>query len=283
MLFADIHAHIQQHDPSEVSDIIRRAKTVNVGAIFVSGTTVEDTQRCLDLADEHESLFAGVGWHPTEIERPLSEDDLAQLDRMASHRRVVVMSEIGIDHQDYVLERPAPDNRAWSDIQEEALRAQIEIARKHRLPIVFHVREPADDPDAESAWPQALRILRDTGAGDLGGAAHYFQGNKETAHKVLDSGFNISFARPLIRLRHLWEIAGEIPMDRIVFESDSYPQPFKKDRLKWTEPHHVLEVASRLAELRGISLDEVRETTSQNVLRMLGEGGDVVRSALQAE
>jgi TatD DNase family protein len=283
MMFADIHAHIQQHDPSEVSGIVTRARDAGVGAIFVSGTTVDDSRRCIELAEGYDALFAGIGCHPTELEGPLTGEDLRQLDLMAAHERVVALSEVGIDHQAHVLERPAPGRRAWTDVQEEAFVAQIGIARKHSLPLVFHVREPGDDPDAGSAWPHALRILRETGAGEPGGAAHYFQGNRETAFAALDAGFDISFARPLIRLRHLWEIAREIPADRIVLESDSYPQPFKRDRSKWTEPWHVLEVATRLAELRGESLEEVREMTSANALKMLGRRADVVRKALGAE
>jgi TatD DNase family protein len=148
---------------------------------------------------------------------------------------------------------------------------------------VFHVREPGDNPDAGAAWPHALRIMRETSAGEIGGAAHYFQGNMETAKAVLDAGFWISLARPLLSLRHLKEIAREIPFDRIVLESDSYPQPFKEDRMRWTEPRHVAEVAARLAEIRGVSLEEVCERTSENALRMMGRRGEVVRGALEGE
>jgi TatD DNase family protein len=168
-------------------------------------------------------------------------------------------------------------------VQEEAFRAQIETARKHGLALVFHVREPGDNPDAGMAWPHALRILRETSAGDLGGAAHYFQGNMETAKAVLDAGFCISLARPLLSLRHLKEIAREISFDRIVLESDSYPQPFKQDRMRWTEPHHVAEVAAKLGEIRGVSLQEVCQRTSENALRMMGRRGEVVRRALEGE
>jgi TatD DNase family protein len=280
MKFIDIHAHIQQHDPGELSDILQRAIDASVGAIVVAGVTVEDSRRCVELANRYPQLLSGIGVHPTDLTGPLTGADVASLDQLAEDRNVVVMSEVGIDHQQHVLERPTPDGMNWKEIQGEAFRAQIEIARKHGLPIVFHVREHGDDPSANSAWPAAWQVLRDTSAAELGGAAHYFQGDVATAQKLVDSGFMVSFARPLLRLRRLQEAAAFLPMDRIVLESDSYPQPFKKDRLKWTEPWHVSQVASRLAEIRGISVHEVMERTSENALTMMGDRNKVARKLL---
>ena len=281
MKFIDAHAHIQQHDPPELDDILRRATDANVGAIVIAGVTVEDSARCLELAKRYPQLLAGVGVHPTDLTGPLTADDVSALDRLAEDQNVVVMSEVGIDHQQHILERPNPGPASWVDIQAEAFRVQIEVARKHALPVVFHVREPGDDPSANSAWPVAWDILRETSAADLGGAAHYFQGDVATARALVDAGFMVSFARPLLRLRRLQEAAAFLPMDRIVLESDSYPQPFKKDRLKWTEPWHLAEVAARLAELRGMSVHHVMERTSENALVMMGDRSEAVRRLLE--
>ena len=281
MKLIDVHAHIQQHDPGELEGILTRAAEAAVGAIIASGVTVEDSRRCIELAERHPSIFAGVGVHPTDLSGPLTNADLDALDAMAKLPQVVVMSEVGIDHQPNILERPAPGGRAWADIQEEAFRQQIEIVRRHGLPVVFHVREPDDDPAAQSAWPVALRVLSETAAGGLNGAAHYFQGDVSTARQVLDAGFMVSLAMPLLRLNRLQEVAAEIPFDRIVLETDSYPQPFKKDRAKWTEPRHVLTVAERLAEIRGVTLDEVAQRTSENALLMLGSRGEQIRKLLE--
>lgn len=280
MRLLDVHAHIQQHEPGELEGILARADDAGVGAIIVAGVTVEDSRRCIDLAERHPSLFAGVGVHPTDLTGPLTEADLTALDEMAEHPRVVVMSEAGIDHQPHVLERSRADGREWADIQEEAFRQQIEIAHRHGLPVVFHVREPGDDPAAGSAWPVALRVLRESSAGETGGAAHYFQGDLSTARKILDAGFMVSLARPLLRLSRLQEVAARLPIDRIVIETDSYPQPFKKDRAKWTEPRHALSVAEKLAEIRGLTVEMVAERTSENALSMLRGRGEQVRAML---
>lgn len=281
MKLIDTHAHIQQHDPDQLEGILNRSGEAGVGAIIAAGVTVEDSQRCIELATTHREIFAGVGVHPTDLAGPLEEDDLENLDLMATDDNVVVMSEIGIDHQAHVLARDSATGRSWVEIQDEAFRLQIEIARRHSLPLVFHVREPDDDPDANSAWPVAMRALNETSATELGGTAHYFQGNAETAKAMLDSGFMISFARPLLRLKRLQEIAKWIPLDRVLLESDSYPQPFKKDRVKWTEPRHLQEVAESLAQIRGITVEEVAERTSENALNMLGQRAGQVQSVVE--
>jgi TatD DNase family protein len=278
----DVHAHIQQHDDDELDGMLVRAAKAGVGAIIAAGVTVEDSRLCVELTERHPPIFAGVGVHPTDLSGPLSKADLDALDEMAEHPQVVVMSEVGIDHQSHVLERSVLGGLKWVDIQEEAFRQQIEIARLHGLPVVFHVREPEDDPGAQSAWPVALRVLLETSAGELGGAAHYFQGDAKTARQVLDAGFMVSLARPLLRLKWLQEVAAWAPIDRIVLETDSYPQPFKKDRAKWTEPRHVLAVADALAEIRGTSAEEVARRTTENALSMLGSGGDQVRTLVES-
>ncbi len=280
MRLIDTHAHIQQHDPAELSGILDRAEEARLGAVIAAGVTVDDSQRCIELAKDHELIFAGVGVHPTDLTGPLTNQDLSSLDEMAANKHVIVMSEIGIDHQAHVLARESDSNRPRAEIQEEAFRQQIDIARQHSLPLVFHVREPGDDPEANSAWPVAFASLEQTSGGDLGGTAHYFQGNADTARAVLDAGFMISFARPLLRLKRLQEIAKWLPADRMVLESDSYPQPFKKNRDNWTEPRHVLEVAECLAELRGVKLDKIAEVTSENALRMLGSHANTVEKRL---
>ena len=277
MKLLDAHAHIQQHDPNELYGIMERAAEARVGAIIVSGVTVKDSERCVALAREHSMLLGATGVHPTDLTGPLTTDELRRLDKMAADPVVVAMSEVGIDHQEHVLGRDRTFKQEWAEVQEEAFGQQIEIARKRSLPIIFHVREHADSPEPVSAWPSALRVIESTGAGEIGGAAHYFQGNMETARSVLDAGFMISFGRPLLRIERLREIAAWLPADRIVIETDSYPQPFKKDRSKWTEPRHLVEVAECLAAVRGISVQEVANITTQNALSIIRDAEGTVR------
>ena len=245
-MLTDIHTHIQQHDPSEVPGMLERAAETGVSTVIAAGTTIEDSLKAIQLAEQYPNIFAGVGIHPSDLEAQISTEDIAALDTLASHERVIVMSEIGIDHM------PNSPNHDW---QEEAFAAQIEIAKRHNLPVVFHVREHLDDLSRFEARSSALSILAEHDAGQLGGAAHYFQGDYEYAQKVLDLGLKISFAKPLLRSHELQDVAKRIPLDSIVLETDAYPQPFKKNRAKWTEPKDVRLVAKCLAEIRGVSLE----------------------------
>lgn len=245
-MLIDIHTHIQQHDPSEVPGMLQRAAEAGVSTIIAAGTTIDDSRKAIRLAETYPNVYAGAGIHPSDLEAPISSEDIAALDAMASHERVTVMSEIGIDHMPN-----SPDHR-W---QEEAFAAQIEIAKRHNLPVVFHVREHLDDLTRFDARGAALSILAEHDAGSLGGAAHYFQGDYDYARKVLDLGLKISFAKPLLRSAKLQEVARKVPLESIVLETDAYPQPFKKNRAKWTEPKDVRIVAEFLAQIRGISLE----------------------------
>ena len=245
-MLIDIHTHIQQHDPSEVQGMLERAADAGVSTVIAAGTTIDDSRKAIHLAETYPNVLAGVGIHPSDLEAPITSENIAALDTMASHERVTVMSEIGIDHM------PNSPNHEW---QEDAFAAQIETAKRHKLPVVFHVREHLDDLSRFEARASALSILAEHDVGQLGGAAHYFQGDYEYARKILDLGLKISFAKPLLRSSELQDVARRIPLEYIVLETDSYPQPFKKNRAKWTEPRDVRVVAKCLAEIKQISID----------------------------
>ena len=248
-MLIDIHTHIQQHDPSEVPGMLQRAAETGVSTIIAAGTTIDDSRKAIRLAETYPNVFAGVGIHPSDLEAPITSEDTAALNMMASHERVTVMSEIGIDHM------PNSPDHCW---QEEAFAVQIQIAKRHDLPVVFHVRERLDDLSRFEARASALSILAETDAGQLGGAAHYFQGDYEYACKVLNLGFKISFAKPLLRSPELQDVAKRIPIDSIVLETDTYPQPFKKNRAKWTEPKDTRLVAECVAEIKGVPLEVLK-------------------------
>ena len=261
-MFIDLHTHIDQYVPDELPGMIERARDVSVGAIIAAGVTVESTRRCLELAGEYEYVFAGVGVHPSDLTGELDNDALDQLRTMAADDRVVVMSEVGLDHQEQ-----SPDQ----GLQERAFRAQIGIAHETDLPVVFHMREATAD---------MLRVLKDERVADLGGAAHYFQGSHDDATGVMDLNCYISLAKPLLRLPELQEVAKNVPLEWIVLETDCYPQPFKGKREKWTEPKDVPMVAAKLAELKGIDVAEVMEATTSNALKMLRHRAERVSAVL---
>ena len=264
-MLIDIHTHLDQHDRAELPEILDRAVSAGVNAVVIAGTTVDSSRECIGLANADSRVFAGVGVHPTDIDRELPERDLEELESMAASEQVLVMSEVGLDYLP-----TSPDH----ELQKSNLRAQLDIARRNWLPVVFHVRESAAD---------AVQLLADENAGELGGAAHYFQGDRNYARQVLDLGFHISLAKPLLRLPELQDVAKWLPMDRIVLETDSYPQPFKKKRQKWTEPRDLPMVAAMVAKLKGLDVEEVESITTANALAMFGERSAVVSQAIGEE
>ena len=254
MILADSHTHLDQYPAQEIPEILERADSVHVGPIICAGTTLDSSRVCVEMAREHSALYAGVGVHPMEVTTSMPGDEkllmgLEELSR--SSAKVICISEIGLD---YLPESPDVPS------QHQMFREQIRLAKTLGLPVIFHSRESHSD---------VFRMLREEGAGDVGGVMHYFQDDERTAREAIDGGFYLSLARPLLRLPHLQEVSRELPLENLVLETDAAPQPFKKYRHNWTEPRHVRDVAEKLAELKGITVEEVAEVTTRNLAALL--------------
>ena len=252
-ILGDCHTHLDNYGAQEMPEILERAREAGVAFVVLAGTTVESTRTCIEISGQYDMLYAGVGIHPMQADSLIDEATYQELDGLvASSDKVVCISEIGLD---FLPESPP------HDIQYQVFREQIRLARQRKLPIIFHSRE---------SHPEVFQTLREEKAGEVGGVMHYFQGDDATAREAIDCGFFISLARPLLRLPDLQETAKAIPLENIVLETDASPQPFKKYRHNWTEPRHVQPVAQKLAELKGITLEEVARVTTGNLTRLLG-------------
>ena len=253
ILLGDCHTHLDQYPNVEIPEILERAHKSGVVFAVSAGTTLKSTQDCIELAEKHGPLYAGVGIHPMEAHEPVTDEVYSELERMAkSSSKVVCVSEVGLD---FLPESPAHET------QYQVFREHIRLAKNLKLPVIFHSRE---------SHTEVFYTLREENADEVGGAMHYFQGDEATALEAIDCGFYISFARPLTRLPELQKVAQVIPLENIVLETDAAPQPFKKYRTNWTEPRHVYSVAQTLAEIKGITVEEVSEVTTRNLARLLG-------------
>jgi TatD DNase family protein len=248
----DGHTHVDQFDSTDLEGLLERARRANIGLIIAAGTTVASCENALALANAHAFIKAGIGLHPADLTGPLDDATAQHLHDLATNPEVVEWSECGLD---YMPESPG------KTVQQDALRIQIRMARDLGLPLVIHSRE---------ADPDTVRILKEEHAGDVGGAWHYFGGSMELAKQAMDIGFYVSLAKPLLREESLQAVAAQIPLDHLVIETDSYPQPFKKNPLRRTEPWHLPQVAEKLAEIQGVDIETVAEITTANYLRMLG-------------
>ena len=260
-MLIDCHAHLADYEPTDIPSILKRAKKAGVGAIISAGTNIQSSSRCIDLSLQYSSIFAGIGIHPSDITNPITDLEINKLyDLAKSTEKLVVMSEIGLDFQTH-----SPDRK----LQYDAFRQQIRIARELKKPIIFHSR---------NAHSETLRLLKEERGYEVGGVMHYFQADISTAKSAIDLGFHISLAKPLLRLDELQKTTQYLPLESLVIETDSYPQPFKSKRTLWTEPRHLKEIIEKLSELKNENVQNLEKILEKNIFNVLGtKNSEVVK------
>lgn len=253
MLF-DTHAHLNATQFNEdVEQVIERARAEGVSHIVVVGFDRPTIQRAMELAEQYSFIYAAVGWHPVDAIH-MTDEDLIMIERLAAHPKVVALGEMGLDY--YWDQSP-------KEVQKEVFRKQIRLAKKVKLPIVIHNRDATAD---------IVHILQEEHAEEVGGVMHCFSGSIEVARQCIDMNFYISFGGPVTfkNAKKPKEVAKEIPLDRLLIETDCpylTPHPFRGRR---NEPSYVKYVAEAIAELKGISFEEVAQKTSDNAKRLFG-------------
>lgn len=253
MLF-DTHAHLNATQFNEdVEQVIERARAEGVSHIVVVGFDRPTIERAMELAEQYSFIYAAVGWHPVDAIH-MTDDDLMMIEQLAAHPKVVALGEMGLDY--YWDQSP-------KEVQKEVFRKQIRLAKKVKLPIIIHNRDATAD---------IVHILREEQAAEVGGVMHCFTGSVEVAHQCIDMNFYISLGGPVTfkNAKKPKEVAKEIPLDRLLIETDCpylTPHPFRGKR---NEPSYVKYVAEAIAELKGVSFDEVAQKTSDNAKRLFG-------------
>jgi TatD DNase family protein len=259
MPFIDSHCHIDGPEfDADREEVIARAHEAGVTDMLnvVSGDPNSGAfERTVALAEQHESIFAAIGVHPHDAK--LFDDATGErLTSLASQStRVIAWGEIGLDY--YYDHSPR-------DVQREVFRRQLRLARELNLPVIIHSREADDD---------TVEILRDEMTGyERAGVMHCFGGGLPLALGAVELGFYISFAGNLTfkKAENLRDIARQLPLDRLLAETDCpylTPVPFRGKR---NEPARVVETARQLAELHGKEWEEMGRITSENFARLFG-------------
>jgi len=248
----DIHTHISEYEQSEIYPIIKRAKNAGVKAIISASTTINSCKKSLYLSEKFDMIYSGIGLHPMNLTHEINQETLSSLENFSkTSDKVLTFSEIGLDFLDNM-----PDRK----IQYDAFREQIRLSIHLNLPIIFHSR---------NADLETLRILNEEQAYKVGGAMHYFQSDINIANRVLDLGFNVSIAKPVLNNSKLQKTVQQISLNSIVLETDSAPQPFKNNREKWTEPRHLFDISQKLSMLLNCEISEVQKVTEKNSSNML--------------
>lgn len=249
----DSHCHLDFPEFREREDEFMAAMADNsVGAALVAGVTLEGFPGVLELVNRHSRLFAAVGVHPDS--ETGKEADVATLVRLAGQTKVVAIGETGLDY--YRLK----GDLEW---QRERFRCHIRAARESGKPLIIHTREAASD---------TLRILETEGKGEVGGVFHCFTESFELAQRALALGFHISISGIVSfkKAVQVQDVARQIPLDRLLIETDApYLAPVPH-RGKLNHPALVLHVAEAVARLREISLEQLAAATTANFNRLFG-------------
>jgi TatD DNase family protein len=256
-MFIDSHAHLEGRQfASDRAEVIARARDAGVSHIVAigNGDGPANFDCGIRLAEEYDFVYATIGIHPHEARLA----DQAAFDRMAQlarHPKIIAWGEIGLDY--FYDHSPR-------ELQREVFSKQMELAAAAKLPIVIHCR-PSDGSD--DAWDDCLGMIHDQWAPTgLGGILHCFTGNRTQARRALDMAFMISFAGNVTfpKAQRIRDVALEVPLDRMLIETDSpYLAPVPH-RGKRNEPAFVLETARQLGDLRGLSRDQIGDQTSRN-------------------
>ena len=249
MLF-DTHAHM--NDPAFDEDresVFLSLKDKGVGNVMNVGCCLASSKDCIALAEKYPFVYASVGTHPDSADE-VNEEVLEAYRQMAKHPKVLAIGEIGLDYYYETIPR---------EIQIKAFRMQMELARELNMPVIIHERNAHDD---------GMRVVKEFK--DVTGVFHCYSGSAEMARQLVDLGWYIGFTGVLTfkNARKAVETAQRIPLERIVLETDCpfmAPEPFRGKR---NDPGYVPYMAQKLAEIRGIDLEEVIAATTQNAKKL---------------
>jgi TatD DNase family protein len=249
----DTHAHLEMEDFDDDREaVLQRAAQAGLTAIITVGTTLPDCEKAVALAALHKPVYAAVGIHPHEV-KEIDGSTYDTLRMLARQGKVVAIGEIGLDF--FYDHSPR-------DLQLRCFIEQLALAEELGLPVIIHDRE---------AHAETLEILASR-KGRIRGVLHCYSGDWAMAEECLAMGFYLSIAGPVTykKAELLREVARQIPLDRLLIETDApylAPQPFRGKR---NEPAYVVETALCVAGIRGLPVKEFIGLTADNARRLFG-------------
>jgi TatD DNase family protein len=252
-MFVDHHCHLDFPDfSSEVDDLVSRARAAGVATLVTISTRIREFDKVRAIAERFDDVYCSVGTHPHNAHEEL-HIPRERIVELSNHPKVVAIGEAGLD---YYYKHSTPEAQA------EGFRRHIAAARETGLPLEIHTRDADDD---------TIAILEDEHAkGSFPAVLHCFTGGRELAMRALDLGLYVSFSGVITfkNSESLREIARDIPLDRLLVETDApflAPIPFRGKR---NEPAYITRTAAALASTKGISLDEIASATTNNFFRL---------------
>lgn len=253
-MFIDSHAHLDdERFDEDRKALIDSLKENKIELVINIGYDIGSSRASVDLAKEYENIYAVVGVHPHDAQ-DVSEDYLEELKELSQEEKVVAIGEIGLDF--YYDNSPR-------DIQRKVFLDQLELGRELDLPVVIHTRD---------ANQETFEILKEAQAKGTRGVLHCYSGSPEMALEYIKLGYYISLGGPVTfkKARVPKEVAKVVPLDKLLIETDCpylTPEPFRGRR---NEPKYVAYTAEVIAEIKGISIEDLAEATSRNTKNVFG-------------
>ena len=251
-MYFDTHAHLDLSPLSEAEDaVVRRAHDAGVTRITTIGIDPESSAKAVAIAHRHAGIYASVGLHPHDASR-LSDETLSRLEELSRCDKVVGIGETGLDFY---------RDRSPRDAQRTAFREQIRMARRRDLPVIVHDRDAHDE---------VLSILAEEKAAEVGGIFHCFSGDLAMARKAVAMNFLVSIPGAITYKGSEAQVAAVrgLPLDRLLIETDCPFLAPLPHRGKTNEPSYVPLVAAKVAEIQGVSVEDVARVTTWNALRL---------------
>lgn len=260
----DSHCHLDIEPlKNNFAGAIERAYKSGVMSMINVGSSLRGSKTSVELANSYPNIWASVGVHPHESETIMDLENLmGQLHELSQNDKVVAIGEIGLDYFNFG-EKISSEQK---DAQKKLFIAQLKLAGELSLPIIFHVRDAWDD------FFEILEKQKSENGHYPSGVVHCFTGNEETARIISNLGIYVGFTGFVTfeqeKFDDIREAVKIIPLDRILIETDApflAPEPY---RGKTNEPAYVLEIARKIADLRGDSLENIAEATYKNTKKV---------------
>ena len=252
-MLIDTHTHIDMENFADRFDeVMQTAKDYGVEKVVIPGVEPSGFDRIIKLCEEYPDVYGAVGVHPEEL-NSYNEEAENKIKELLKHKKIIAVGEIGLDYY---------WDKSQIEKQKEIFERQILIAKQAQKPILVHDRE---------AHLDSFEILKKTNAAETGVVMHCFSGSPEFAQQCINEGFYIALGGVVTfkNAKKVKEVAKTVPLDKLLLETDApymTPVPF---RGKENQPAYVKFVAEEIAQLRGVSFEEIAEATTTNAKKLL--------------
>lgn len=253
-MLIDTHVHLNadQYD-EDLEEVMDRAREAGIKKMVVVGFDRKTIERTVDLIEKYENVYGVIGWHPVDAV-DCTEEDLDWIESLSTHEKIVGIGETGLDYH---------WDKSPHDVQKEIFKKQIALAKRVKLPIIIHNRKATED---------CIEILKSENAHEIGGIMHAFSGDESDADTIVDMNFYLSLGGPVTfkNAQEPKDIAVHVPIEKLLVETDApylAPHPYRGKR---NEPAYVKLVAEKIAELRGMTYEDLAVQTTKNAEAFFG-------------